>query len=234
MGSGYENPLSWSFEAWLRNTRRTGKCKEQTICQMESFWLKEFIWMSDSRPHFTFPSWRAQWSYFFFRPNTKWERHLFWIHKSHQPFLFPVNLRALTEASRLWTRQSHPNFKNCSIRISMALLGEPAPQPERQDLAAPFRYVPTAPAEPPGRTRRNEETRPCQLRINAVPNAAGSAYLDRASGRVEVIEFCPGWGYCGYWLISRLTICLFVLPWFARCVIIIHNWIYSNWKTCLL
>lgn len=120
MGSGCENPLSWSFEAWLRNTRRTGKCKEQTICQMESFWLKEFIWMSDSRPHFTFPSWRAQWSYFFFRPNTKWERHLFWIHKSHQPFLFPVNLRALTEASRLWTRQSHPNFKNCTVAFELA------------------------------------------------------------------------------------------------------------------
>lgn len=27
MGSGCENPLSWSFEAWLRNTRRTGKCE---------------------------------------------------------------------------------------------------------------------------------------------------------------------------------------------------------------
>ena len=74
----------------------------------------------------------------------------------------------------------------------MALLGEPAPQPERQDLAAPLRYVPAAPAEPPARTRRNEETRPCQLRINAVPNAAGSAYLDRASARVEVTEFCRG------------------------------------------
>jgi len=72
----------------------------------------------------------------------------------------------------------------------MALLGEPAPQPERQDLAAPFRYVPTAPAEPPGRTRRNEETRPCQLRINAVPNAAGSAYLEQ--GRTKIIATVYG------------------------------------------
>jgi len=33
-----------------------GNGKEQTICQMESFWLKEFIWMSDSWPHFMLPS----------------------------------------------------------------------------------------------------------------------------------------------------------------------------------
>ena len=61
---------------------------------------------------------------------------------------------------------------------AMALLGEPYPQPERQDFSAPLRYVPSAAAHASHRTRRNEETRPCQLRVNAVPNAAGSAILD--------------------------------------------------------
>ena len=63
----------------------------------------------------------------------------------------------------------------------MALLGEPPVQPERQDFSAPLRYAPKAPPQRSVRTRRKEETRPCQLRINAVPNAAGSAYLERGS-----------------------------------------------------
>mmetsp|Transcript_18174 Transcript_18174/g.40040 ORF Transcript_18174/g.40040 Transcript_18174/m.40040 type:complete len:298 (+) Transcript_18174:57-950(+) len=72
----------------------------------------------------------------------------------------------------------------------MALLGEPQPQRERQDFSAPLRYVPSAPAETPCRTRRNEETRPCQLRVNAVPNAAGSAYLEQ--GRTKIIATVYG------------------------------------------
>ncbi|CAK9022632.1 unnamed protein product [Durusdinium trenchii] len=72
----------------------------------------------------------------------------------------------------------------------MALLGEPPVQPERQDFSAPLRYAPKAPPQRSVRTRRKEETRPCQLRINAVPNAAGSAYLEQ--GRTKILATVYG------------------------------------------
>ncbi|CAJ1357653.1 unnamed protein product [Effrenium voratum] len=72
----------------------------------------------------------------------------------------------------------------------MALLGEPPLQPERDDRS--LRYVPTPlPAPATRQGRREEETRPCQLRVGAVPNAAGSAYLEQGGTKLLAAVYGP-------------------------------------------
>eukprot|EP00931_Biecheleriopsis_adriatica_P101296 TRINITY_DN76466_c0_g1_i1.p1 TRINITY_DN76466_c0_g1~~TRINITY_DN76466_c0_g1_i1.p1 ORF type:complete len:314 (+),score=66.32 TRINITY_DN76466_c0_g1_i1:53-994(+) len=82
------------------------------------------------------------------------------------------------------------------------LLGEPPPAAERQDAATglhgssvPLPYAPAvAKAEVrSGRVngRRAEETRPCSLRVGAVPNAAGSAYLEQGGTKIIASVYGP-------------------------------------------
>lgn len=66
------------------------------------------------------------------------------------------------------------------------VLGDPLAPPERTDAT---RYAPRRMTDTP-RTRRDEETRPCQLRLNAVANAAGSAYLEQ--GRTKILAAVYG------------------------------------------
>jgi len=88
----------------------------------------------------------------------------------------------------------------------MPAIGEPSvPLPFQEKLfshgaSAPVAYCPPAPTKQPesdttgivARTngRRNEETRPCHLRTQAVPNAAGSAYVEQ--GRTKIVAAVYG------------------------------------------
>eukprot|EP00440_Ansanella_granifera_P017388 gb/GFBE01018886.1/.p1 GENE.gb/GFBE01018886.1/~~gb/GFBE01018886.1/.p1 ORF type:complete len:307 (+),score=65.26 gb/GFBE01018886.1/:1-921(+) len=78
-----------------------------------------------------------------------------------------------------------------------AVLGDPPPDIPRQDGGSGqgVSYVPTPPkrevlsARPGG--RRAEETRPCNLRVGAVPNAAGSSYLEQGKTKIIASVYGP-------------------------------------------
>eukprot|EP00439_Symbiodinium_sp_Y106_P083095 s989_g22.t3 len=78
----------------------------------------------------------------------------------------------------------------------MSVLGEPPPQSERQELAPCVRYVPVPTAtrvqvQDRRVGRQAEETRCCNLRVGAVPNAAGSAYIEQGNTKIIASVYGP-------------------------------------------
>eukprot|EP00933_Yihiella_yeosuensis_P008421 TRINITY_DN113851_c0_g1_i1.p1 TRINITY_DN113851_c0_g1~~TRINITY_DN113851_c0_g1_i1.p1 ORF type:complete len:317 (+),score=46.97 TRINITY_DN113851_c0_g1_i1:87-1037(+) len=80
------------------------------------------------------------------------------------------------------------------------VLGDPPRAPPREDVGmaqgtTQVSYVPQAArceaqvGRPGG--RRNEETRPCNLRVGAVPNASGSAYIEQGGTKIIAAVYGP-------------------------------------------
>ena len=67
------------------------------------------------------------------------------------------------------------------------VLGDPLAPLERSEATryAPRRLLTAS------RGRRDEETRPCQLRLEAVPNAAGSAFLEQGHTKIVATVYGP-------------------------------------------
>ena len=90
------------------------------------------------------------------------------------------------------TKRTHPLVGSVLSSVSSGILfavfwpwhclGSLNPSENVKTFRRPLRYVPSAAAETPCRTRRNEETRTMSIARQCRRNAAGSAYLDWGCG----------------------------------------------------